>query len=665
MATALVSLYYVPSDGEAWALYIGQILRADEYTIDCQLCDFTAGANIDMKSSKVNVFFVTPDFLEHSDWQRLHAVDKSSCILVLTGIEQADLEAVMSTRCKQIDDYYIYEMMESEKSVRDLLIFIISKYEEEEGVASVSDKGGHRQISLSLSLPKDYKYAEGEDPEDDYDPLPAPRQVNKLHEILFKDDKLYVLLTRRPEGNITIQIENEEYSPDLEEYAVYELEFKGEEKTEVKVLQDGSLLGQMVVELEPGEPGTPTSGSKPRFKSFTIPESQAVSVQTEVDDLHQTEPPPPAPHFRAPTEDDLYINTHGGQEAKREKSKLDQLRELLEDETDPEQILCECLGIENSSSCLDNKMTSMVEEVGTLRPPSSASELDSSDEPMCPTLLHFGAEYNLRKFCDALLGNPLLRGACLIPNRDGNLPHDIARLKGHHELADMLKTFSEQERDSGISGSDLRTSMSVGPPSPHATGWDDYVPMGQTGHHRTLSSSTDKTVTPPAAEMARMQEALRDDLGAAELGREKPHHKDLKQLLGMQEEDTLSLDGGGKKKQGKLKRLFGKRERSPSDPLLNVEGFTILRSKSTKSYFRNSRSSRSSGSSISSALSDEMSEVQLRDRKLNNFGKRLTKKFLDSAKKRKSARIERALGDITIGPPALPSRLAYDPNEKF
>lgn len=65
------------------------------------------------------------------------------------------------------------------------------------------------------------------------------------------------------------------------------------------------------------------------------------------------------------------------------------------------------------------------------------------EESAWPTLVHFGAQFNLLNFCDVLLSNPLMYGACVRKNKDGNLPHDIAKLHGHYELADMLKHFAE------------------------------------------------------------------------------------------------------------------------------------------------------------------------------------------------------------------------------
>ena len=43
------------------------------------------------------------------------------------------------------------------------------------------------------------------------------------------------------------------------------------------------------------------------------------------------------------------------------------IRELLEEELDPQRLLCQCLGIEKDSKQLDEKITSMVESAETLR----------------------------------------------------------------------------------------------------------------------------------------------------------------------------------------------------------------------------------------------------------------------------------------------------------
>lgn len=57
-----------------------------------------------------------------------------------------------------------------------------------------------------------------------------------------------------------------------------------------------------------------------------------------------------------------------------------------------------------------------------------------------PTLLHFGARFNLTKFCDTLLSSPLFRELTTRKNKQGQLPHDIAREHGHVELAAKLES---------------------------------------------------------------------------------------------------------------------------------------------------------------------------------------------------------------------------------
>ena len=48
-------------------------------------------------------------------------------------------------------------------------------------------------------------------------------------------------------------------------------------------------------------------------------------------------------------------------------SKLEQIRKLLEDETDPVNILCSCLNIPNSVGALDEKLTSMIQPTESLK----------------------------------------------------------------------------------------------------------------------------------------------------------------------------------------------------------------------------------------------------------------------------------------------------------
>ena len=68
---------------------------------------------------------------------------------------------------------------------------------------------------------------------------------------------------------------------------------------------------------------------------------------------------------------------------------------------------------------------------------------DTSDT-LWPTLLHFGAQFDLRKFCCLLVKNPMTQVALAKKNKNGCVPHEIAKLNGHTHLADDLKQAFEE-----------------------------------------------------------------------------------------------------------------------------------------------------------------------------------------------------------------------------
>ena len=72
---------------------------------------------------------------------------------------------------------------------------------------------------------------------------------------------------------------------------------------------------------------------------------------------------------------------------------------------------------------------------------------DRSDS-LCPTLMHFGAKFNLKIFCKFLLDNPITRNCAVKRNRNGDYPHDIARQEGHMDLAGMMENVSSQLQSS-------------------------------------------------------------------------------------------------------------------------------------------------------------------------------------------------------------------------
>lgn len=679
-----VSLHFVPSDGQTWAEYIG--LKLQGYSTNCELCDFTATPSKNHRDSKVNVFFITPDFLEHQNWQVLHTVKSSSCVLVLTGTEHADLEHVLDKKVKNAQDFFIHEMEQTEESVQDLLVLIISKYEEEDNpdsprqtiavstslpavstsLPSYSVLSGHlpdspgQTVIHSATLPRDSRLTEDET-DNTYHTLPPARQVNSLQDVLYKDGIVYVLLRRRAEGKVTVQIKDHNISPHCEEYAVYTIPYEGNDSTAVSVLHDGNPIGKSVIKIlqstessksNTNKNTTPNLDLNSKSVKTLVTDSvlRTVTVETQTDQTDpwfETADPPPC---RKQTHDSTYVNIgeFGPEDdifesTSLKKNRLEQIREILEEETDPEKFLCRCLGIEYDIKSLDEKMSSMVQRMETLRRLSYSSRQltrQGKENSVWPTLVHFGAEYNLQNFCDVLLSNPLMWDACVLTNRDGKMPHDIAEMKGHHDLANMLRRFTEfvkneRERDSGFSGfsSTPRFSLSSrnsDPPTPHRTSDSSgYVQMEE-ADRRTIIA-TDSDVEPES---------------------EQYQKKDIGKLLGMKDEDAKE-----KSKPSFLNKFLQKKGRSKSEPMVIVEGLSVLRSKDKHpSLQRDSARSSSTSSSTASTLSDkeEIAEVKTRKNKKTFFGNKKTKGFLKNAKRRESVRIRNALDDRHAELPSLP-----------
>ncbi|XP_060564669.1 uncharacterized protein LOC132723885 isoform X2 [Ruditapes philippinarum] len=509
-----VSIFYV-SDGYNWSDYLFKKLHSKEYEITCEQIQFNKRSEHSLQSSVLNVFFVTPDFLENQDWKWANSVDTNKCILVLTGTEQEDLEeSAKHYKFDHVNDFFIFQLKETEDSVRDLLIFIITKYEDNDphqsGVMSESPQSQHSPHLHHIgSEPRDFRYHErlslksnerlSED-DGNYDKLPnLQRQVNGLRDVIYKDGKLYFLLWRQAEGSLKVKLGNKELLPDDTHCAVYELEYEGKKSTNVSVIQDGTMIGEQLVQISSATDRMESSV----FESTNISKAPAravgISIATQTDELDVKDGRTVISKSHEKSRASLYVNIddvsredHAFPEMSR-TNKLEYIRKILADETDPEEMLCQCLGINKGVKHLDEKMTSMVQCVETLRHLSFSGTEKTSHENKSsawPTLVHFGAQFNLTSFCEALLCNPLMYGACVTTNKDGHMPHDIARIHGHTELADMLKHFSEfvkaeKERDSGISVPPgyPRLSTIIGdnppPPAPHPRHYSDsnYIDM--------------------------------------------------------------------------------------------------------------------------------------------------------------------------------------------
>ena len=128
--TDKVSIFFT-NDGVEWAGYLQEKLSCKDCNIDTELVSIS-NKDIDFLS-KVNVFLVSPDFLELESWTILSQFDSKTAIAVLAGVEHNDwTEAAAKHNEDTVLEWLDYELEASDKSVRELLVSIIGIYEIQE-----------------------------------------------------------------------------------------------------------------------------------------------------------------------------------------------------------------------------------------------------------------------------------------------------------------------------------------------------------------------------------------------------------------------------------------------------------------------------------------------------------------------------------------------------
>lgn len=711
-----VAICYVSSDGVDWASYIKDKLVCEPYGINCGLIDVASTSftrDLYLQHSKVNVFFITPDFLEQSDIQSILNLDKDTTITVLTGVERDDLIlAVKDVKYDILTDSIICDLQQNEESVRNLLITIIHVFE-------------------NVEIPEEVPMFVLDEDTNPYSDLPMPRQVNALHHAFLKDDKVYVLLERPTDAALTIKTDGHgAMYPEETTFAVYSIPYKGSTNSTITVFQGHNKLGECALNV----PHTQTSNIKATSKdqtetkacvsmsfkenstqTITIPDKNCENIpDTTRDILELKETSPTLPPKPCAMKDFKYANIKYHSEntdisSKTEpisllskKSKLDLIRELLESETDPIHLLCECLQIENSYEILDKKMASMMEFSETLKrlPYSRTDCREENSQSTWPSLVHFGAQYNLFDFCTSLRSNPIMYKAFVQANKDGHLPHDLARLHGHTKLADMLLQFAESVRankegkyDSGYSAtssvasprSSTTTYYPETPPTPNrhimsisheydsdeydSDACNDYVKMN---HVDILPSSAPSRTSfgnySPKCDTMRPSTPQRD--GSAynnnnnRVLKQEPasvKHKDIVSLLGLSDapEDT------SKDKAGIFRRLFKAKKKHGKSDSLTPQGSPTLHKKEGKDLFQHTTRSSGTSSSIASTYSSESSsqnkyDDELEHKEKRNSGKKKAKnsipQMLTNSKIRQSMRIKHAVEDTNLAAPSIPRK---------
>lgn len=510
MMTDKISIFYT-SDGKEWAVYLKEKLCCKDRFINSELVNLL-DKNIAF-NSKVNVFLVSPDFLDLQSWGLLNKFNRKTAVAVLTGVEHNDwIEAVSKHNVDSVIEWLDYELEATDKSVRELLVSIIGIYELTEEFGDDDEVQWDHYINVP-NLEKKQNLEESH-----YKVLPCQsRPLNAVSNVFRKDDDVFLILERMPEGSIevTFHEDGRSLNPAFEgNFGLYSFPWKGKELETFDVLLDNVEIGYGQIEAIQQKQSSnrqsnydlPPPARHSAFSTASSISPKSASYYNEDNDDFYDYPPPRrhdvSSYSTASTHSSvtssivssdselsprLFKNTveandkkHSSPQASvKTQSKLEQIRELLEDETDPLSVLCSCLNIPNNTKDLDAKLTSMIKPTESLKqasfPPVTFGSIEESDAHW-PTLVHFGAQFNLFNFCDSLLSSPLMYSACRTRNSDGNLPHDVARKAGNKDLAEALEAFA--------------SCVSQGRPGSHDSGFSQCMRLSNvcSVHEENLST---------------------------------------------------------------------------------------------------------------------------------------------------------------------------------
>ncbi|XP_041364939.1 uncharacterized protein LOC121380196 isoform X2 [Gigantopelta aegis] len=148
-----------------------------------------------------------------------------------------------------------------------------------------------------------------------------------------------------------------------------------------------------------------------------------------------------------------------GQHKAQVSSKLEQLRSLLEDTSDPVSLMCQSLGIPRNSASLDKRLADQVKNNWPSHTMPFLMQIfeiqdhtEETSSEVWPTVLHFAAQYNLELFCTELMKYPGMVNAAAISNVRDQYPCEIAKEKGFTRLGEQLYSFVEKQghHDSGV-----------------------------------------------------------------------------------------------------------------------------------------------------------------------------------------------------------------------
>lgn len=115
-------------DSEPLAKFLQDKLSSDDMSINTCLCtDLQTRGDT---NCKVNIFLISPEFLERKKLHTIKDFNEKNSVLVLAGSEHNDFEQeAINQGTESLLEWFVFHLEETDESVKELLVSVISIYE--------------------------------------------------------------------------------------------------------------------------------------------------------------------------------------------------------------------------------------------------------------------------------------------------------------------------------------------------------------------------------------------------------------------------------------------------------------------------------------------------------------------------------------------------------
>lgn len=256
-------------DSEPLAKFLQDKLSSDDMSIDTCLC--TDLRTTGDKKCKVNIFLISPEFLQQKKLHIVKDFNEKNSALVLVGSEYSGFEQeVINQDAESLLEWFVFHLEETDESVKELLVSIISIYELGSIPEDSSENDTEDESGTGISQTESIEYHNISDftekadaRNSDYIVLPPRSSLlsNAVKHVFRKDGKVFILLERVAGGKLDVKFhENGKHILPVFASNVYSYVFHwtGTERETFTVKFKEEQIGNGKIDASSGD--TPTSG---------------------------------------------------------------------------------------------------------------------------------------------------------------------------------------------------------------------------------------------------------------------------------------------------------------------------------------------------------------------------------------------------------------------